>query len=606
MSSTVKESGHYALAGFLYQLLGSGVEAFEICSEPSRGDALDDLLILECFGEDAFVPPANGRRPKLVQYKYTSTNATLQPAQVRKILKAFLQSTQAHGLTPSTADYELVTNLAYSSRLEQWKESKNRKTELEALIQGNSVSRLTNVGELATIYQRLKHRPQTRTQLRDEIDKACKRFGVLEQETDTRIRELVGFLFEKASDPHDRVVRRADIHKALAGFDAPFDLLGPESIDVRRKDVMQYQRDETSGRTTISRSITEDIAIAVLEHPFIVVHGDGGCGKSIAVSDAILAGIQDSTGPPGFGVILRATVADLEHLIGRVAQWRHQIAPSDRELDTTLDRLRRSFAADPLIVICVDAIDEKAGNPRLPEAVQDCIRNLIDRAVTSFEKNGVPRISVILACRRVSELEKLSRGFGLRPRPHEIAVGEFSNSELEQLAQPLVAAVKERIISHLQIASQPASGASRRALRALPEEVTRALAHPVLWRFFSELTEQQQQLCLDGELGLLASAYLNWFREKADIRQPGLGDECNAALRAVARHFPKDSFQIGDKDEHWILPCKPVIGQDVRLPKQLMTEALSAGILTDEEDGGRRWRWKHPWLCEYLRKENHE
>ncbi len=63
MMAASRESGYYALAGFLYQLVGSGVEVFEITEGPEEdNDTPDRLLLLERFGQDAFVVPCDGNR----------------------------------------------------------------------------------------------------------------------------------------------------------------------------------------------------------------------------------------------------------------------------------------------------------------------------------------------------------------------------------------------------------------------------------------------------------------------------------------------------------------------------------------------------------------
>ncbi len=606
MSNAVKESGYYALAGFLYQLLGSVVEAWKICDQQEDGDALSELLILEWFGEDAYVPATDRRKQKLIQYKYTSTNnAVMLPHQVREILQGFLRSLNAQGLTPKQADYELVTNLKRHADWETWKNSKSH-SELKKFIQYTSKSEeIANTSELATIFRRLHRTDTTIDDLRLKIDEGSRQFGVLETEVPDRVDQLVGMLMGKFQpNSPDRIIRKREILKALAGFEDPYELLGRESVQIRLDDVEKYRRGETSfQKCIIPRIVSEDIARAVLEYPFIVVHGDGGCGKSVALSDAILAGLRDFSGPPGFGLVMPANDTNEIELIRRIARWRHQKLQCDQEFEITMSRLRRSFRGDPLLVVCIDAIDEKGGEPTLPGAVQSCIRELIDRAVTSFEEHGVPTISVVLACRRENEYEKLDRGRPL-PVPHPISVSEFDDSELRKLVQNLSGSVEKRIVSHLDVRSESMQGRVHRGARAVPPNVMNALRHPVIWGFFSDQSEVVQQECLNGTLDLLAAAYFQWFRRKADIRIPGLGDECECALRAVACAFPRDASQIGEKQQHWLSPCRTMNGDDIRLAKQLMKEAMTAGIVIDVENEGHKWRWKHTWLCEYLRKED--
>ena len=88
--ATLKESGHYAIAGFLYQFIGSGVVAFQIY-EGLQGDEPTEVLLVERFGQDAVVFPVDGsdKKPKFIQYKYSSKGETIAPSELREILQAF-------------------------------------------------------------------------------------------------------------------------------------------------------------------------------------------------------------------------------------------------------------------------------------------------------------------------------------------------------------------------------------------------------------------------------------------------------------------------------------------------------------------------------------
>ena len=70
--SKPKDHGHLSLVGFVFQLLGSGVEAIEVYEEPDNPDEPSSLLVLERFGQDNAV-----LRNRLNQYKYSSTDDLL-------------------------------------------------------------------------------------------------------------------------------------------------------------------------------------------------------------------------------------------------------------------------------------------------------------------------------------------------------------------------------------------------------------------------------------------------------------------------------------------------------------------------------------------------
>lgn len=82
------ERGHYAIAGFLYQLLGSGVAAFEILKGLKDGQTPTELLVVERFGQDAVALPVgdDGKKPRLIQYKFAMLNKPLAPSDLRIVL----------------------------------------------------------------------------------------------------------------------------------------------------------------------------------------------------------------------------------------------------------------------------------------------------------------------------------------------------------------------------------------------------------------------------------------------------------------------------------------------------------------------------------------
>ncbi|NQT15996.1 MAG: hypothetical protein HQ582_24790 [Planctomycetes bacterium] len=608
------ESGHYAIAGFLYQLIGSGVEALEIREARLNGDSAEECLVLERFGQDAAALPPDGtnRKPKLIQFKHSGKNATIAPADLRKILEGFLRSLRALDLAVDKVDFKLVTNRPYSRDSQKWVDAEqNPPTQLEGLVRKSSQSQLPDASELAAIFQRLVRDEQTDAQFRESIVTAGGEFGMLESEIEDRIQQLIGLLMEKASAPHDRIVRRTEIHKALTGFANPYRLLSEESVQVRSDDVTRFQHDETGGIATIPRTVSNEIGRALLERPFIVVVGDGGSGKSIAASDAVLAAFQDTGSPPGFGLVVPALRTTAEFIMRAVARWRNRDHHEDGQaFERSISRLRCAFPKDPLLVVCIDAIDEKQGMSRLPAEVQSFIRELINDAVRSHAESGVPRLSVVLTCRRIDELwSLLSRGSGFSVKPHPIPISEFGDEELETLANELSEYVRDRILNHLHVRVPQSRRKGPRSILPVSSDVLQAIRHPVIWGAFSSMDERTQGACLDRETGIdsLAAAYLNWFRAKAEIRIPDLrSQECYTALESVARRFPPNPGRIGGREEDWISPCVSSTGCAERIARELMAEALSAGILLAEEEdsrGCRRWRWKHTWLCQYLARD---
>jgi hypothetical protein len=500
--TTLKESGHYAIAGFLYQLIGSGVAAFEICEGLQHDEEPSECLVLERFGQDAAVLPVDGsgKKPRLIQYKCSGKGETITPSTLREILHAFLTSARSLGISINQFAFELTTNRKYSPVSEAWVTAKTKDgSELENLIRKSSKADIADVPELAEVFRTLDCRMRTEAELHDELRNAGAGFGLSETEIKVGIDQLVGLLMRKAGGPGPRIIRREEVDRALAGYDNPYPLLSSTSIQLRRGDVAEYKRRETDGSPTMPRTVSRDIARAVFEHPVIVVVGDGGCGKSVAVSDAVTICLQDEKHPPGFGLIMPALNANAEATMDAVARWRNLAQQNDgQDFRRSISRLRRAFSNDPLLIVCIDAIDESEGKSRLPDNVQRFIYQLMDNAVNEHRLRGIPVTSVILACRRIEEVQKFSRGFSLPMQPFRIDVSVFDDDEITRLTDELDGSIRNRITEHFQLRDPQTRPSLSRTNRPVSANVLDIIRHPVIWRFFCESDVHTQHTCLDG------------------------------------------------------------------------------------------------------------
>lgn len=605
--AALRESGHYAIAGFLYQLIGSGVEALEVFDVSDVGDDPAECLVLERFGQDATVFPLSGalQQLRLVQFKFSGSAESIKPSELREVLVGFLRGVREIGSNIDSIEFKLVTNRSYSPGSCRWVEAKGAGSAvLEALIRDSCKSSLKDLPELAAIFQKMEKVERTVAEFRDAVDAAARAFGMLESEVEDRIQQLVGLLTQKAGSPNDRVVRRSEINNALAGFPNPYRLRGSDSVNIRLADIQRFQDIETAGLTTIPRDISNEIGRAILERPVIVVVGDGGSGKSIAASSAVLDALRDDQSPPGFGLVVSASRALPEFVVGSIARWRNRPYHADvPDFAKAMARLERAYTGRPLLVVCIDAIDERDGRARLPEPVQAFIRELMSDATKTHKEGAVPRISVVLTCRDTEEFRNLWRGFDPLDRPHEILVTDFDDPELERLSAGLNEEVRNRLLAHIDSRAAPNRTANSRSTRGIAPESILAIRHPIFWRKFCEMDIQSQHQCLDGVAGLerLAASYLGWFWSKTEIRMPVLGQhQCKASLCAVAEHFQDNPSRPADIVKDWVDPCIAATHCSRLVAQQIMHEALSAGIVIAEEKGARRWRWKHPWLCDFL------
>lgn len=601
-----EESGRYAIAGFLYQLIGSGFEALDVYQGLPADQPPTELVVVERFGQDAAVFPAHGstKKPRMIQYKYSSTNAKIRPQELREILQSFLDSVCATGHPIDQCEFELVTNRDYSPTLSELPtavESGDR-GKVGRLLRGATKSPIGELPELVNICFVLDRKLQTQEDFRRKIWNVGARFGMFDDEIGVGTDRLLGMLMAKAATPRPRIVTQEEIHRAFTGHSDPYELLSEESINRRREDTEKFKRFQTNGCSTIPRSVAEDIARSVLDHSVTVVVGDGGCGKSVAVADAVTICLQDRTEPPGFALVVPAMEAKAEYVMNAVARWRNFEQHQDgQNLNRSVGRLGRAFDKEPLLIVCIEAIDENAGAARLPGDVQTLINELIHQAAIHHQRLGIPRISVVISCRRIEELRKLTRGDKFSRSYNPISVTTFDEKELAILAEPLEANVRDRLVNHLATSVLRTRSGRVKPLEPVSRDALEIIKHPRVWRHFAELPAVEQHQCLDDVrcLDILARKYLKWFCATAEIRQSFRVRECCLSLLAVSQRFSDDHSRPAIRDSDWISPCVSKCGND-RNAWNLFDEALSAGIIVEEESGGRTWRWKQTWLCDYL------
>ena len=114
------DAGHDALAGFLFQILGSASLAAELLGQPSDDDAGINatfaVVKLESHGQDAEVVSTEGgaqRTRQLVQFKYsgTPTKYPIEPHGLIEILEGFRESeSRANQIKTLPTTFHLATN----------------------------------------------------------------------------------------------------------------------------------------------------------------------------------------------------------------------------------------------------------------------------------------------------------------------------------------------------------------------------------------------------------------------------------------------------------------------------------------------------------------
>lgn len=610
------ESGRYSLAGFLYQIVGSGVEGLRIAKSDRVGE-VDEALELEQLGQDLVGHSDDDSGSiRLIQFKYSSTNTIVNPSELRDILQTFLACVRVANKNISNCTYELRTNRELHSDINDWfcaKKDNDRITLKQAIRSTSRSRKVQDVDEICDIFERLDCKSVTDADLKSELDDAAAKLGMLKKEIPGGVNRLIGFLAKRSAEPGERRVLATEIQSEFAGHLNAFELLSEPSIAIRRKDIDNFQQQEASKSTSgkrapiVNRTKTEDIVFSALQYPVVVVHGDGGCGKSIAVADALMACLRDRNKPPGFSLIAGAEAMSPPTVIKRIAAWRNCNNHSDgADFSVAFDRLQFAYSRSPVLVICFDAIDEKQ-EEALSDEIAAFIRDLIQLAVESRARDGAPLVSVILTCRRKSEVENITRNINPIAQENdvkEIRIEDYDDDEMVAAVQcysELDNEVSQRIAVSLG-APDFATTTSRDTNKEVASNVIELIRHPVLWYVFSQLSSELQLRCLAGDekaLHHLGKDYLTWFRKKAAcrIRSLQLG-ECAESLCASAKTFV-DANVLGFFEQNWIQPVAQSIGNRLQA-KLLFSEAISAGLILEIDQREKTWRWRHPWFCNFL------
>jgi hypothetical protein len=139
------------------------------------------------------------------------------------------------------------------------------------------------------------------------------------------------------------------------------------------------------------------------------------------------------------------------------------------------------------------------------------------------------------------------------------------------------------------------------SLQAVDAEVFKALCHPALWNCLLTIDGTIQSRILDGETGALeqlATRFLYWFCHKVRARGNRVYDEdMLAVLKKIAHHC--DTRQSPrSKRKDWITHTSKTSYMNREQAESFFQEALSAGLILP--DTGGWWRWRHPFIGEYL------
>lgn len=608
------ESGRLSLAGFLYQIVGSGAESCTLTCHEEESDEAGEILELEQLGQDLVCFPTDGSAARLIQFKYSSKNAEIKPSGLRTIVETFLACVEEAEKQINEFNYELVTNRLLHKDIGDW-ETAQEEGDLEKLsqcIQKSSQTKIENLDQLCEVYLRLKVIQKSNDDLESELRQASAELGVLSNEMESGIDGVIGLLAKKSTPAESPRIIPSKVCDRLAGHDNAIKLLSDKSVDMRSNKIGTFQREEmrTNDFGTpppiVPRIRAEDVSNAILNYPVVVIHGTGGCGKSILLADVALQFLNDTSSPPGFCMMMRANSFLPNKAAIAVSKWRGAGAKVDADFRFAFCRLETAYQESPVIVFFIDAIDEKP-DVTLSDSTRDFITDLIQMATDSRGETGTHQVAVVLACRHLEEARNIRRVGNPIAAEHDvefISMLDYGNEELLEAVKAysqVDSDVVARIIKYCED-DESLTLDTHDQHEEVAEEAIEVLSNPVFWYLFTELPKEQQHKCLNGDSSAfceLGNDYVKWFESKASSRMKLRRGVCRAAFHAAAKTF-ESAGNRGDIELNWVKPIAEKTNLSETDAELLFLEAASAGIVVTEEAKNKVWRWKFPWFCEFL------
>jgi GTPase SAR1 family protein len=615
--SNNSDGGKWALAGYLYQVIGmvsiTARASTPIVISRDGSDELVDAVISfedvgeglqayhERFGQDVVFE--QGDECVIVQFKYSTSGRKISKGELWEIIEKLdhsAQQAEAQGLHVTAC--ALVTNRELTSR-------------------GRAARQLWDDERLRTRSYALRRRSVSMENLLAKIQEFGKRHGLFDREIESGVDRLIGRVFRTTGDLFGSSIDETHLVESFTGYHDAKQLtvsdVAPQcwtEIDEFGSLLLTDQWNDVP----IEREVFQDVMAAVNARALVGIYGNGGCGKSIILWQLLKQVLDENR---GCCTIASARDVAASWITDTVHRWRH-LPPGNQPNDNREEATYRVDNANanqyrPVIWLALDGLDEFGGSVRDP-VLGEVIR-WFWRKDREIQGSDEPLLAtLVVSCRGRDDLA--DKWIGLPPDyagewPVTIPVGDFSDSELEDAARQNFPELYRGMATDYwnPPRHREAGDLFRTVERVSPYsssgsinvQVLEALRHPIMWRALLNLNNgSARERIADGEVGALrqlAYEFIKLFRWKLARRVQGrLGslsvETLIEILQAVARH--SDSASVHSRDRDW---GEPACLTHHIIPNEAMTlyeEALSAGLIT--EDARSEWRWRHSIVHDYL------
>jgi energy-coupling factor transporter ATP-binding protein EcfA2 len=613
------DGGKWALAGFLYQIVGTlsiTARALTGIRNDNAWDEVDALVALignggglqthhEQLGQDAVFTTRD--QYVIAQFKYSSTPTKIRRSELLDIIRKLDRSAQqAASEGQMVTACVLVTNREFTTGVRAaeglWEHERSQEREYDLRCHHASLQNL-----------------------RAKFHEFCERFGVLDREIEPGADRLIGRVLRQTGELFGASIGEEHILESLTGCPGARPLTVSAVAPRCSSQLNEFAESVGIARpndTLIRREVLRDIARAITERALVTIYGDGGCGKSIVLWQLLTELLQQST---GCVMITLAKNLPRSWITNTVHEWRGLPAgtrPSD-DRETAIRRLEvaNSNLSRQIIWLGVDGLDEGVTLADQRSLVQEIVRWFWTKDRECQETGHAPPATLVVSSRCKDDLatQWLDVPYDYSgERPRSIAVGDFSAQEVAMALRltfaefypgfasphPEGLGLQDIDYSDLPFSDAPPYPPSA----SLHPDVLEALRHPAMWRALLNLERTLQVRAVQGErqaIHNLAHEFIKWFYWKLGRREQSFLSFGEALfidiLCSIAAHTTSTAAYSRDSD--WTRPACHNGRMGGREATTLYDEALSGGLIT--EDASLSWRWRHMIVYEYLASRAH-
>jgi len=546
--------GSIALSGYIFQLLAvTGIQVSAGPNEKKGSEKEEAFLVFhEWLEEDGTVADPITRSVTFVQVKYSENAkaAKISTAELKTIVKRFAAATKlANKKRWDVSGYILMSNRDLSDPARQLldfsvltaKTHRRRGGKAKAKHKTGASWR----GDQKNVATCLVDVLVSTEEVKAVLKAFAARYGVLDHEFDTAVRQLMATIFTEVADLRDSGVTTQEWVQMLTGSRDAVSLERGEQEHNQYLELDKITAHDREPHEHLPREKVDNLFDLNPQYSCFVFYGKGGMGKTASLRYVANREADRKLGPLIKGEL--AIDAEDHWATGCAETWRNTSVAANGTIERVIERLKRANpkTKGPVLVVALDGIDETFH----PSAAKD-LRALLSILKKNFDPRqpvSTSNFKLIVTCRNLSELKQYL--------PHDAAdVDEqpldwiksvpfdpFNAEEFRDIVLQDAKNLADRLAPETSISALPRLNAvtgNSRDEQTLTSSRYTYLRDPLTWREFISLTPAQQSDVLDQKddaTFALGEKLFERFARKANRRRPTLDrDTLIAMMKAVA------------------------------------------------------------------------